>query len=81
MGLTRNPLVIYLYCIFRFLLYGRNENKYTALGNSKSEEKALQIARRRFPCATEATLLSRYEWGFSNKMLDLTRHIDKVRKA
>jgi glyceraldehyde 3-phosphate dehydrogenase len=21
------------------------------------------------------------EWGFSNKMLDLTRHIDKVRKA
>ena len=33
------------------------------------------------PCATEATLLSRYEWGFSNKMLDLTRHIDSVRKA
>ena len=22
-----------------------------------------------------------YEWGFSNKMIDLTRHIDKVRKA
>ena len=21
------------------------------------------------------------EWGFSNKMLDLTRHIDSVRKA
>ena len=21
------------------------------------------------------------EWGFSNKMIDLTRHIDKVRKA
>jgi len=21
------------------------------------------------------------EWGFSNKMLDLTRHIDKVRKG
>ena len=21
------------------------------------------------------------EWGFSNKMLDLTRHMDKVRKA
>ena len=21
------------------------------------------------------------EWGFSNKMIDLTRHIDEVRKA
>jgi len=21
------------------------------------------------------------EWGFSNEMIDLTRHIDKVRKA
>ena len=25
--------------------------------------------------------MSDNEWGFSNKMLDLTRHIDKVRKA
>ena len=24
---------------------------------------------------------SNSEWGFSNKMLDLTRHIDSVRKA
>ena len=34
-----------------------------------------------YPRAVEATLLPRYEWGFSNKMLDLTRHIDSVRKA
>ena len=29
----------------------------------------------------EAPKVIPYEWGFSNKMLDLTRHIDKVRKA
>ena len=29
----------------------------------------------------EKAPLSPHEWGFSNKMLDLTRHIDKVRKA
>ena len=31
--------------------------------------------------AIEAPKAIPYEWGFSNKMIDLTRHIDKVRKA
>ena len=32
------------------------------------------------PCG-DAEGSPRNEWGFSNKMIDLTRHIDSVRKA
>ena len=32
-------------------------------------------------CAAEATLLPRCEWGVSNRMPDLTRAIDSVRKT
>ena len=40
-----------------------------------------KIGRLLLEKVAEEALLPPNEWGFSNKMLDLTRHIDKVRKA
>ena len=57
-------------------------------------EKSTKQSRSKMPCCLDVStlcalndnfvkLMAWYdnEWGFSCKMLDLTRHIDKVRKA
>ncbi|MBR1457381.1 MAG: hypothetical protein IJ594_09540 [Oscillospiraceae bacterium] len=51
------------------------------MNTTENREKNLVKWIDDLPSAVEATLLPRHEWGFSNKMIDLTRHIDSVRKA
>ena len=50
---------------------------------SDENEKSLVISRGIALNGNFVKLVAWYdnEWGFSNKMIDLVRHMDKVRKA